>query len=152
MLTLSTPALRMKLPFLFHFRAKMGPLCWPSVLARFPVVKHQRGADLQHQHINSQRSATTGGEAVKGSWRWQQLKPQSYPTNGCGKVISALPQPPRKQLHFITWSNISDFRRNTISHHLLSIFWQSHRKSLLLAVCLHSVQNTDKCVRMCVSL
>lgn len=75
MVTLSTPALRMKLPFLFHFRAKMGPLCWPSVLARFPVVKHQRGADLQHQHINSQKSesATAGGEAGKRSWRWQQL-------------------------------------------------------------------------------
>ena len=35
--TLSTPALRIKLPFLFHLRAKMGPLCWPSVLARLPV-------------------------------------------------------------------------------------------------------------------
>lgn len=39
--TLSTPALRMKLPFLFHFRAKIGPLCCPSVLARFPVDKHK---------------------------------------------------------------------------------------------------------------
>lgn len=40
--TLSTPALRIKLPFLFHLRAKMGPLCWPSVLARFPVEhKHE---------------------------------------------------------------------------------------------------------------
>lgn len=35
--TLSTPALRMKFPFLFHFSAKMGPLCWPRVLARLPA-------------------------------------------------------------------------------------------------------------------
>lgn len=41
LVTLSTPALKMKLPFLFHFRAKMGPLCCPSVLARFPVEKHK---------------------------------------------------------------------------------------------------------------
>ena len=42
--TLSTPALRMKLPFLFHFRAKIGPLCWPSVLARLPAGQNtQRG-------------------------------------------------------------------------------------------------------------
>ena len=36
--TLSTPALRMKFPFLFHLRANMGPLCCPKVLARFPRV------------------------------------------------------------------------------------------------------------------
>merc|ERR1712013_404332 len=35
---LSTPALRMKLPNLFHFRAKMGPLCCPRVFSRLPVV------------------------------------------------------------------------------------------------------------------
>ena len=35
-LTLSTPALRMKLPFLFHLSANIGPLCWPKVLARLP--------------------------------------------------------------------------------------------------------------------
>lgn len=39
-----------------------------------------------------------------------------------------------------------------ISHHLLSIFWQSRHKSLLLAACLHSVQNTEKCVRILINL
>lgn len=34
--TLSTPALRIELPFLFHLSANMGPLCCPKVLARFP--------------------------------------------------------------------------------------------------------------------
>lgn len=34
--TLSTPALRMEFPFLFHLSANMGPLCCPKVLARFP--------------------------------------------------------------------------------------------------------------------
>lgn len=35
-LTLSTPALKMKFPFLFHFNANIGPLCCPKVLARLP--------------------------------------------------------------------------------------------------------------------
>lgn len=34
--TLSTPALRIEFPFLFHLSANMGPLCCPKVLARFP--------------------------------------------------------------------------------------------------------------------
>merc|ERR1719474_990494 len=37
---LSTPALRMKFPVLFHFSAKMGPLCCPRVFSNFPVVLH----------------------------------------------------------------------------------------------------------------
>lgn len=40
--TLSTPALRMKFPFLFHFNANIGPLCCPKVLARLPKVKKKK--------------------------------------------------------------------------------------------------------------
>lgn len=40
-LTLSTPALRILLPFLFHLSANIGPLCWPSVLLRFPKQTHE---------------------------------------------------------------------------------------------------------------
>lgn len=38
-LTLSTPALRIKFPFLFHLSANIGPLCWPKVLAKLPEKK-----------------------------------------------------------------------------------------------------------------
>lgn len=40
--TLSTPALRMKFPFLFHFNANIGPLCCPKVLARLPSIKKKK--------------------------------------------------------------------------------------------------------------
>lgn len=39
--TLSTPALRIEFPFLFHLSANMGPLCCPKVLARFPYGYEQ---------------------------------------------------------------------------------------------------------------
>lgn len=40
-LTLSTPALRIKFPFLFHLSANIGPLCWPKVLAKLPEKNNQ---------------------------------------------------------------------------------------------------------------
>lgn len=41
--TLSTPALRIEFPFLFHLSANMGPLCCPKVLARFPNGQQSDG-------------------------------------------------------------------------------------------------------------
>lgn len=45
--TLSTPALRIKFPFLFHLSANIGPLCWPKVLARFPT----EGEEAAEEHV-----------------------------------------------------------------------------------------------------
>lgn len=70
--TLSTPALRMKLPFLFHFRAKMGPLCCPSVLARFPFEMYKDNilsistlSDRNGDAVYKCETATTLSAAVK---------------------------------------------------------------------------------------
>lgn len=47
-LTLSTPALRIWFPLLFHFKANIGPLCWPSVLTKWP--KNENWYKLEHKN------------------------------------------------------------------------------------------------------
>lgn len=69
--TLSTPALRIKFPFLFHLSANIGPLCWPKVLARFPsegeeedVERCNTSPDRQNEWINLTIFCPYSGEAV----------------------------------------------------------------------------------------
>lgn len=78
-ITLSTPALRMKLPFLFHFRAKMGPLCWPRVLARLPVEQSTRSA-VRYLDITFELARSFWGAKWHGKWNTDKKK--SKPVGG----------------------------------------------------------------------